>query len=139
VTQLADNFLDIVSRSPAVLWRRVLLTLPVAMACFSSFFEASGQLLAKSGKVISELLPGRVPGKWQLRVAAIHLIPPIGDPFRTIENKSAKFRQSIHSRRGWSIFVEQLPCYFRGNRVTEREKIGTAAGAMERRSPVSSV
>src|SRR2546423_1837468 len=79
--------------------RRVLLTLPVGMARCPFLFEAPGQALAKSGQIISELLPGRVRGKWQLWVAAICLIPPIGDPLRTFQDKSAKFRQSIHSRQ----------------------------------------
>ena len=59
--------------------------------------------------------PGiKVPGKWQLGMPAIYLIPPIANPFCTIQDKAAKFRQSIHNGTGWSTFVEQVPCYFGG-------------------------
>lgn len=114
VAQLSDDLLDIVSGLPAMPQRRALLTLPVGTARSSFFFEAPGQVLAKSREIVSELLPGRVPGKWQLGMPAIYLIPPIANPFCTIQDKAAKFRQSIHNGTGWSTFVEQVPCYFGG-------------------------
>ena len=104
MAQFADDLVDIVSRLPATLRQRVLLTLSIGSARFSFLFEAPGQVLAKSREIISELLPGCVPGKWQLGVTAIYLIPPSADPLRTIQDKAAKFRQSIHGGTGWSTF-----------------------------------
>src|SRR5256885_5452729 len=59
---------------------------------FSFFFETFAQGLTKGGQIIVQLLVSGVAGKRQFRLPSGGLIPSIGNPFRTIEDKAAKFR-----------------------------------------------
>ena len=104
MAERADDLLDIVSGSPAMVRWRVLLTLPLSPARFAFFLEACGQALAKGGQIIRELLPGCGSGKCQLGTTAIQVTPPLADPLRTIQDKAAKFRQSMHIGTAWSTF-----------------------------------
>jgi hypothetical protein len=61
-------------------------------ARFSFFFETFAQGPAKSRQKIGQLLVSVVAGKPQLRLPSGRFIPSIGNPFRTIGDKTAKFR-----------------------------------------------
>ena len=59
---------------------------------FSFFFETFAQGLTNGRQIIGQLLVSGVAGKRQFRLPSGGLIPSIGNPFRTIEDKAAKFR-----------------------------------------------
>jgi len=88
----ANNFVEGVPRFPTMLRLRIRDERFLVSTRFAFFFETFAQGLAKSRQIIGQLLASVVPGKPQFRLPSGGFIPSIGDPFRTIGDKTAKFR-----------------------------------------------
>ena len=88
----ANDLVEGIPKFPTMLRPRIREERFLISARFSFFFETFGQGLAKSWQKIGQLLVSVVAGKPQFRLPSGRFIPSIGNPFRTIGDKTAKFR-----------------------------------------------
>ena len=88
----ANDLVEGVPRFPGILRLRTCEERFLISTRFSFFFETFAQGLAKSRQIFGQLLVSVVAGKPQFTLPSGRFIPSIGNPFRTIGDKTAKFR-----------------------------------------------
>ena len=88
----ANDLVEGVPRFPTMLRPRMRGERFLISARFSFSFETFAQGLAESRQKIGQLLVSVVAGKAQFTLPPGRFIPSIGNPIRTIGDKTAKFR-----------------------------------------------
>jgi hypothetical protein len=92
VSKSANDLVESVPSFPEMPRRGISRPLFIGSARFSFSFESLSQFPAKCGKKFGQLFVRAITGKSQFRLSPSRFIPSIGDPFRTIGDKTAKFR-----------------------------------------------